>query len=229
MIDGLWRLYRNIAAVVLIIVAALSAYLVLNRHVIIMPTALMESGRDGHRDFLETFATPAPNAIMMLGDSITQNGRFHHLFPHHHVLNYGVTGDTTAQVKARLQPVIKTAPAKIFLMVGTNDVHRPIPVKDSIANVRALLTQLRTALPNTQLYLHPVTPRTPKLREKIEAINAGYQALATEMGIPYIDLYTPMLAGDGGIKPEYTTDQLHFTGAGYTVWINAIRPYIEED
>lgn len=229
MIKKLWQLYRNIAAITLIVVALGGAYLVLGRHVLIMPAANLEVGRDRHRDFLETFSTPAPNAVMMLGDSITQNGRFHHLFPTQFVLNYGVGGDTAQMVQARLASVIKTAPAKIFLMVGTNDVHHPIAPAETIAQVRIILTDLRNALPNTKIYLHPVTPRAPKHRQKIEAINAGYLALAREMNLPYIDLYTPMLGNDGGIQHIYSNDNQHFTGAGYAVWIDAIRPYIEED
>jgi lysophospholipase L1-like esterase len=57
-----------------------------------------------------------------LGDSITNGGRWNQLFPDVRTANFGVDGDCSRHVLARLQPVIALKPARVFLMIGTNDL-----------------------------------------------------------------------------------------------------------
>ena len=55
------------------------------------------------------------DSIVFLGDSMTDNGNWKDLFPHEHVINMGIGGDTTQGLLNRLPQVIRLKPKKIFL------------------------------------------------------------------------------------------------------------------
>lgn len=55
------------------------------------------------------------------------------------VVNAGVSGDTSAGARARLDWVFRDKPELIFLCIGSNDGLRGLPVKELEANLRAIL------------------------------------------------------------------------------------------
>ena len=66
----------------------------------------------------------APDDVVFLGDSITEAGPWEELFPGIRVRNRGIGGDTTGGVLRRLEQVTSGGPAKVFLLIGTNDLGR---------------------------------------------------------------------------------------------------------
>lgn len=60
--------------------------------------------------------------IIFIGNSITDGGEWHELFNNPHVKNRGISGDTTQGVFDRLDAIVNGQPAKIFLMIGINNV-----------------------------------------------------------------------------------------------------------
>src|SRR6478752_2611588 len=61
-------------------------------------------------------------AVALIGDSLTQSGDWAALLPGETVWNFGVAGDTTDDVLARLDDVIGSGPATVALLIGTNDL-----------------------------------------------------------------------------------------------------------
>ena len=60
--------------------------------------------------------------IIFLGNSITNGCEWGELFQNTYVKNRGISGDICMGVYDRLDPIIKGKPAKIFLLIGINDV-----------------------------------------------------------------------------------------------------------
>jgi lysophospholipase L1-like esterase len=57
-------------------------------------------------------------------------------------------------------------------------------------------------------------------------INTGLKRMAKDYSLCYVDLY-PLFTGDGDkLRPEYTNDGLHLTGAGYAVWKKAVASFV---
>jgi lysophospholipase L1-like esterase len=51
---------------------------------------------------------------------------------------------------------------------------------------------------------------------------------ATQKGVTYLDVYTPMLGADGQPQPKWFGDDgLHMNRAGYALWISIIRPWVD--
>ncbi|MCP3895963.1 MAG: sialate O-acetylesterase, partial [Bacteroides sp.] len=66
--------------------------------------------------------------IVFLGNSITNGGEWAELLNNKRVKNRGISGDICQGVYDRLDPILKGKPAKIFLLIGINDISRGTPV-----------------------------------------------------------------------------------------------------
>ena len=76
--------------------------------------------------------------IVFLGNSITNGGEWAELLGNPHAKNRGISGDTTQGVLDRLSTVIKGKPAKIFLLIGTNDFARGKSMDEIVKNVEKI-------------------------------------------------------------------------------------------
>jgi lysophospholipase L1-like esterase len=165
-----------------------------------------------------------PDNVVMLGDSITAGGEWNELFPGVQIRNRGIPGDTTTGVLARLDSIVDRNPAAVFLKIGTNDLTRIPQISTSLQQYREIISAIQTGSPSTDIYVQSLLPRAQDMRVAVEAYNLEIQAMATALGVTYIDLYPDFLAPDGSIKDELTYDELHLTGAGYELWQSLLSP-----
>ena len=160
-----------------------------------------------------------PDDIVFLGDSITEGGPWDELFPDLRMRNRGVGGDTSEGVLKRLQQVTRAEPAKVFLLIGTNDLYRGASDDEIVANITEILDRLKEETPDTEVYLQSVLPRGPNYRARIEALNTRLAEVALEHGSAWVDLYPAFLDPEtGGIRAELSNDELHLLGPGYALW-----------
>lgn len=73
--------------------------------------------------------------------------------------NRGIAGDDTAGVLARLREVTAGRPAKVFLMIGTNDLTEGVDETRIAANVEQIVARIAAASPDTQIFVQSVLPR----------------------------------------------------------------------
>lgn len=57
------------------------------------------------------------------------------LFDDLHVKNRGITGDITAGVIHRLDEIANRKPAKVFLLIGVNDLARNVTTDSIVKNI----------------------------------------------------------------------------------------------
>ncbi len=179
-----------------------------------------------HRDGIAAAVVPGAGGVALLGDSITHMGRWDLLFPDVRTCNFGVSGETSAQLLARLAPVIALRPHLIFILIGTNDLFRGCEPAEVARNVDAIVTELKTALPDATIVLQAVMPRTAKYTARIRALNNLYARVAEQAGATWLDLFPAFDDGQGRMRPELTYDGLHLLGAGYAVWKGVLAPVI---
>lgn len=160
-----------------------------------------------------------PDDIVFLGDSITEGGPWEEIFPGLQVRNRGVGGDTSEGVLKRLQQVSRAEPAKVFLLIGTNDLFLGVSEDEIVGNITEILDRLKQETPDTEVYLQSVLPRAPSYRADIEALNQRLAEVALEHGSAWVDLYPAFLDPEtGGIRAELSNDELHLLGPGYALW-----------
>lgn len=174
--------------------------------------------------------------IVFLGDSITDGGSWSEMFQDIRVKNRGISGDITEGVLERLKEITRAKPAKIFLMIGINDLARGAKPKDVVTNIRKIVTRIGKQSPDTVIYLQSVLPVNPDMGmfkdhtdkgPAVKAVNQRLAKLAESLKITYIDLYPAFAGPDGKLKPEYTNEGLHLTGAGYRLWKSLIEAYVK--
>ena len=189
---------------------------------------------------MRTFETEPPirsTDIVMLGNSLTEGGKdWAEKLGKPNVRNRGISGDVALGVDARLYQITPHKPAKIFLLIGINDVSHDVTVDSLMTDIRTLVDHIRAQSPKTKLVLQSLLPirestgRWKRLQGKtdmIPQINARIEALAREKGLTFINLYPHFTEpGTNIMRAELTYDGLHLTKAGYDVWVKLLKPHL---
>lgn len=182
----------------------------------------------GHRRQITQFERlPITSAdVVFLGDSITEAVQWHELFPAVSARNRGIGGDTVEEVAARLDPVVRGHPRKLFLMVGTNDVRLRLPLEHSLAAYDALLERVRRESPETKVFVEAVLPRSERYAPRIRAFNARLREVTERHGVTWLDWFDSFADEHGVIRPAYSNDDLHLLGPGIELWARLLAPYV---
>ena len=172
-----------------------------------------------------------PNRIVFMGNSITEGWLYHHpeFFENKSYINRGIGGQTTPQMLIRFKPdVVKLNPKAVVLLAGINDIAGntgPMTLENIFENI-ASMAEIATAH-NIQVVLCAVLPAKdfpwrPGLEPapKVKQLNEYLKKYCAEKGHIYVDYYSALEDGEGGLKvPDYTTatDLVHPNRAGYLV------------
>ncbi len=140
------------------------------------------------------------------------------------VHNGGVSGDTTAAGKARLNFVLaglKAKPDLVILELGANDMLRGIQPAQTRANLDAIITELkRRKIP----VLLTGMLASPNLGKAYAAqFNPIYPALARKHGLK---LYPFFMKGVAANRPLLIADQMHPNGKGVAMIVRGIYPQV---
>jgi lysophospholipase L1-like esterase len=135
-------------------------------------------------------------------------------------------------VLARLDEVTRRNPAKIFIMIGINDIAGNVPDSLIVSNYKQIVNRIHKTTPRTRIYIQSILPTNnsftefPRHQNKSQHIlwvNEQLQQLAREKNAVYIDLYHLMVNDQGNLDPKYTNDGLHLKGEGYKAWIQELK------
>ncbi len=177
--------------------------------------------------------------IIFLGNSITAGVDWVELLGNPVVRNRGISGDITFGVLERLHEVTEGAPAKVFILIGINDISRNIPDSVIIGNYEKMIRRIKRESPKTKIYfqtLMPVNNNFTQFKnhynkdEHILFVNESLKALAAKEKITLIDLYPHFLDSEKKMDKKYTIDGLHLNAEGYKVWAEVLKKggYLEK-
>ena len=177
--------------------------------------------------------------LIFLGDSIVEYFPIHELLQSpKHMVNRGVRGYRTDLLRTHLDAhVFGTELEQIFLLIGTNDIGKDIPQKETLDNVEAVMQAIMRDFPVTKINLISVLPVSQEERykqkvsirsnEKIQALNQVYRELAQVYHqVGYVDVYSSLLDEVGQLAEAYTTDGLHLSVAGYCILAQALQEIV---
>ena len=155
--------------------------------------------------------------VVMLGDSITEEGDWSALLPGYEVANRGHSGFTTAELVAVAETVAEARPAAVFVLTGTNDIRDGKPADWTADQLTEILDRFDQLAPDTSVVLQTILPRADEAAQAVEA-NESIREIASERGLPLLDLHAAFDDGAGGMRPSETTDGIHLADAGYQRW-----------
>ena len=176
--------------------------------------------------------SPVKKAIVFWGDSITDWGDWAEFLQFRNAINRGIAGDNTYGLRARLGEVLRHQPKKLFILIGTNDINKKIPVHYIVENYRKIIGEVKAQSPATTLYVQSVFPINDQLigrqyysgtNEQIRELNNALKGLAAEMLVTYVDIYPALLDARQQLDARYTYDGLHLSGLGYQAWVSYLK------
>lgn len=152
--------------------------------------------------------------------------------------NLGINGYTSADLIARELPALDGhRPQFVTVLIGVNDVVQGVSLERYEANVTTILDELRERLPSDRIVTvavpdYTVTPAggdygDPTLQhDAIVANNEVMARLARERGIAFVDTFdlSVRAATDRSLV---ATDGLHPSGAQYALWVERLKPIVE--
>jgi lysophospholipase L1-like esterase len=148
--------------------------------------------RPGNYKLMVNLFRSYPNSekdIVFLGNSITNHVDWEELLGMPEARNRGISGDITFGVLERLDEVIEGLPAKVFILIGINDISRNIPDSVILNNDRRIIQRIKSGSPKTKIYfqtLMPVNNTFTQFKnhynkdEYIQAVNEGLKKIAAE-------------------------------------------------
>lgn len=175
-----------------------------------------------------------PNEIIFLGDSITDRCEWFELFSNPNVKNRGLSGDKTDGVLDRLSEIIESKPAKVFIMIGVNDLRHNISDSIIVANYYKIVKKIKSESPNSKIYLQSGLPvnndiGNPKTtNSKVNELNSSIKEIASSFNIPFIDINSKLQNSAGQLDAKYSADGLHINGNAYLVWKSVVEQYVNE-
>lgn len=132
------------------------------------------------------------------------------------VYNIAIRGEPTRLMRPRWRREAEarlpaSANGRLVFSFGGNDAKEEVgrgievPLEQSIANARAMLTEAKAWKPTLWIGLIPMSEKKPypqllsgpqfRFSNARQAeYNAAYRSVAGELGVPFLDLHTPLLA-----------------------------------
>lgn len=173
--------------------------------------------RNQRRDMFRTL--PVNNqSIVFMGNSITQGNEWSETYSNDpHVINRGISGNTSSEILNNLDYVLGGKPAKIFLMIGINDGADPDIV---VPAIRKTIELTQKESPLTEIYIQSILPYGG--RTNVLITNNLLKTLCTEKGVTYVDVYTRLGGTDTNLSLSSadSNDGLHLLGSGYRKWVS---------
>lgn len=198
----------------------------------------------GSAGLLRAADTPAPRTLLFFGDSLTAglglDDPDEDAYPAlirkkiaaenlpWRVVNAGLSGETTAGGRRRVDWILRQ-PVDIFVLaLGGNDGLRGIEPAVSQENLQAIIDRVRAKYPAAKILLAGMQMPPSMGEDYARAFAAMYPALADKNKLPLVPF---LLEGVGGHADLNQADGIHPTPAGHaivaeTVW-KKLRPLLQ--
>lgn len=150
--------------------------------------------------------------------------------PDWEVLNRGVDGERSDQIRARFdRDVIEARPRIVVLIAGVNDVYQGRPAALVIEQLRWMYERAgREGIRVIAGTIIPYNTATADQNARMREVNDWIQRLADEdPALEYVDTRAAVAAPGNPDMLSETPDQLHPSPNGYRAMAAAIRPVIE--
>ena len=175
---------------------------------------------------------PAGSTVVALGDSLTYGygASTETAYPtiladlsQWKVMNAGVNGDTSADVLARVDDIIKQSPDLVLLGVGGNDVLQRVQPDTTRANITTTIDRLKSANINIVLIAEPYFSTSALFGKASD--NPLYKDIADAKEVPLYSGGWSEILSDDTLK----SDRIHANAAGYRQFAEGLHEYLQEE
>jgi acyl-CoA thioesterase-1 len=140
------------------------------------------------------------------------------------VVNSGLSGETTAGGRSRIEWVLNQDIDVFILELGGNDGLRGVPLSETRANLQAIIDAVRDNDPDTTIILAGMELPPNMGQEYTTEFRTIFSDLATKNELPFI----PFILKDvGGIAELNQGDGIHPTIEGHKIVANTVWEVLE--
>ena len=166
------------------------------------------------------------NAIVFLGDSLTDGCEWSELFGNPMIINRGINSETTTGVLEWIDDVSARKPSRIFIMIGGNDILAGSSRAEIISNYSMIIDRIKNNSPSTKIFVQGNLPcAVMELNRTVLELRTELKKMSVGKGVEFIDLYDRFTDKDGLLDRNLTYDGIHLNGKGYLVWKKALSGY----
>lgn len=142
------------------------------------------------------------------------------------VINAGLSGETSAAGKNRIDWLLRQPVDILVLELGANDGLRGIPVKETQENLQAVIDKVKKKYPKAKLVLAGMQ-MPPSMGEKYTVpFRELFPAMAKKNHMDFIPF---LLKGVGGVPRLIQEDGLHPTPAGHKILAENVWVILKPD
>lgn len=128
--------------------------------------------------------------------------------------------------------VLRHKPRLVVLYAGDNDVAAGKSADEVHADFQAFTASVHKALPETRIVFISIKPSLARWEQR-DTQQAANKLIAADCEadplLDFVDVWPEMLDANGTPKKElYRDDGLHMSDAGYAVWVELTKPYLEK-
>jgi len=135
------------------------------------------------------------------------------------VINAGLSGETTAGGKGRIDWILQQ-PVDVFVLeLGGNDGLRGIPVKETMKNLQFIIDRVKQKYPSAQIILAGMQIPPNMGPRYTNEFRGAFKQLADKNQILFIPF---LLEGVGGIPELNLPDGIHPTAKGHQIVANNV-------
>lgn len=139
----------------------------------------------------------------------------------YHVVNAGISGDTTKDGVERLPAVVALHPKIVVVAFGGNDGLRGLPIASTRENLSKIVSTLQTA--GAKIVLGGITMPPNYGPDYIQQFNDTYALLAKQYHAPLLPF---LLKGVYGVPGGMQDDGMHATASGNKTVAQNILPLL---
>lgn len=187
----------------------------------------------------EQLATTSTKTILCFGDSITAGFGLENTddaYPgllqqkidssglNYTVINSGLSGETSAGGRSRIDWILNQEIAIFILELGANDGLRGVPLSETRANLQAIINAVQEKSPKTTIILAGMELPPNMGQDYTNEFRSIYADLAKQNQLEFI----PFILKDvGGIKALNQSDGIHPTVEGHKIVANTVWDTLE--
>ncbi len=137
----------------------------------------------------------------------------------YHVVNAGVSGETSAGGNSRIDWILKQPLTVFVLELGANDGLRGIPVAETKKNLQAIIDKVKARYPQAKLVLTGMQVPPNMGQQYATEFRDLFPDLAARNNMALVPF---LLAGVGGVQELNQNDGIHPTAEGAKIVANNV-------
>jgi acyl-CoA thioesterase-1 len=191
-------------------------------------------------DTTKTAATSSTKTILVFGDSLTagyglddQSESYPSVLQTkidsvklpYTIVNGGLSGETSAGGKSRIDWLLKQHVDVFVLELGANDGLRGIPVEETEQNLQTIIDRVKTKYPKAKLVMLGMQVPPNMGATYVTAFKEMFPKLATKNNMTLVPF---LLQGVGGVRALNQIDGIHPTAAGAKILATNVWKVIKD-